>query len=165
LQHEPSRVELSPRERRAFLWAKLHSLTGIVPIGAFVVLHLYTNAQALRGQAAFDAAVARSGRLPFLLGAEAFGLWLPLAYHALYGLRRVWRSRPQLGAYPFARNWAYLGQRVTGVAALLFVAWHLSELRVPVLLGQTNRSDHFQELCARLGSTGALGVPWFSLAF
>jgi succinate dehydrogenase/fumarate reductase cytochrome b subunit (b558 family) len=165
LQHEQSRVELSPRERRAFLLAKLHSLTGLVPVGTFVVLHLYTNAQALGGQAAFDAAVGRSNRLPFPLAVEVLGLWLPLAYHALYGLHRVLGSRPQLGAYPFARNWAYFGQRLTGVVALLFVAWHLWQLRVQVLLGQMNRSDYFQELCSRLGGTGTLGVPWFALGF
>jgi succinate dehydrogenase/fumarate reductase cytochrome b subunit (b558 family) len=165
LQHEQSRVELSPRERRAFLLAKLHSLTGVLPVGTFVVLHLYTNAQALGGQAAFDAALVRSNRLPFPLGVEVLGLWLPLAYHALYGLHRVWRSRPRLGAYPFARNWAYFGQRLTGVVVLWFVAWHLWQFRLQVLLGRMNRSDYFQELCARLGGTGAFGVPWFALGF
>jgi succinate dehydrogenase/fumarate reductase cytochrome b subunit (b558 family) len=165
LQHDPSRVDPSPRERRAFLLAKLHSLTGVLPVGTFVVLHFYTNAQALSGQAAFDAAVGRGSRLPFWLGIELFGLWLPLGFHAFYGIRRALRSRPNLLSYPFQRNWAYLGQRLSGALVLVFVAWHLWQFRLQVLLGQMNRSDYFQELCASLGTIGVLGVPWRALAF
>jgi succinate dehydrogenase / fumarate reductase cytochrome b subunit len=32
-----------------FFWRRFHSLTGIVPVGAFLIEHLASNAAALRG--------------------------------------------------------------------------------------------------------------------
>ncbi len=165
MQQQQSRAQLLPGERRAFLLGKLHSFTGLVPAGLFVVLHLFTNVQALRGQAAFDAALDRSVRLPMLFVFELVGLWVPLLFHGLYGLYRTLRCRPNLRAYPFSRHWAYVTQRLTGVLVLLFLGWHLWQLRLAVLRGQMNRSDYFVELCSRLAATGALGAPWIALAF
>ena len=38
-------------------------------------------------------------------------------------------------AYPLARNWFYMMQRVTGLIALVFIALHLWEFRIAKLLG------------------------------
>ncbi|MFC1641851.1 succinate dehydrogenase [Myxococcota bacterium] len=144
---------------------QLHSLTGLVPASAFVVLHLATGAQSLRGQQAFDTAVARTSELPFWPAAELLGLFVPLAYHIGFGACRVVRSRPNFLAYPWSRNWAYLGQRLSGAALLVFLCLHLWQFRLQVALGQMNRSDYFSELCARLASTGTGGAPWVAIGF
>ena len=44
-----------------FALKRLHSLTGVVPIGLFLLEHLYTNARALQGAAAFDTAATKEG--------------------------------------------------------------------------------------------------------
>ena len=41
----------------SFLWRKLHSLLGIVPLGAFLLEHLLSNFEALKGPAAYGAQV------------------------------------------------------------------------------------------------------------
>lgn len=147
------------------MWDRVHSLTGVIPAGAFVVLHLATNAQALRGPLAFDTAVNRAARLPLLSVFELLGLWLPLLFHGSYGLYRLRRGRPNLAAYPLPCNWAYVTQRVTGMFLLIFLTLHLGQFRLEVLWGNLNRSDYFQQLCARLGGTGVLGVPWLAVFF
>src|SRR5204862_336824 len=52
-------------DRTYFTLKRLHSLSGVVPIGLFLLEHLYTNARSLQGPAAFDAAVADLARLAF----------------------------------------------------------------------------------------------------
>jgi succinate dehydrogenase / fumarate reductase, cytochrome b subunit len=41
-------------ERNEFLLRRLHSLSGIVPVGAYMVVHLLTNASVLDGAATFQ---------------------------------------------------------------------------------------------------------------
>src|SRR3984957_19446472 len=70
----------------SFLWRKLHSLLGIVPIGAFLIEHLVSNFEALKGPAAYAAQVKFLNGLPFARVLEWTFIFLPLLYHALYGV-------------------------------------------------------------------------------
>ncbi len=40
-------------EGTSYIWRKLHSLLGIVPIGAFLLEHLLSNFEALKGPLAY----------------------------------------------------------------------------------------------------------------
>lgn len=151
-----SAIEPSARERRAFVWKKLHSLTGVVPIGAFLVLHLWANAHALQGQGAFDAAMGGAAMHPHTLLFELLGVALPLAFHALYGLGVLWRGRPRLRGHRSARYSAYVLQRVTGLMVLAFVVYHVYELRLAPTAPAP--ADRFPGLC-ELFSSGVGGVP------
>ena len=53
-QHEPSR---SFFYRNQFLIYRLFSLSGLIPVGAFLVVHLLTNASVLGGAGAFQSRV------------------------------------------------------------------------------------------------------------
>ena len=44
-------------ERNEFLLRRLHSLSGIVPVGAYMVIHLITNASVLDSPATFQRSV------------------------------------------------------------------------------------------------------------
>lgn len=149
--------------RRRFVLRKLHSLSGLVPVGVFMLVHLWTNAKALRGQSAFDEAVGEINHLPFLPVLEA-GILLPLAFHAGYGIKLALEARPNVGAYPSARNWMYTLQRVTGIVALFFILFHLWEFRVQKALGAMPISAFYPTLCAHLSSTVA-GVPLVALVY
>src|SRR5215813_4977979 len=70
----------------SFLLRKLHSLSGIVPIGAFLVEHLVSNFEALKGPAAYAAQVKFLNGLPFVRVLEWAFIFLPLLYHGLYGV-------------------------------------------------------------------------------
>ncbi len=117
------------RSRASFVLRRAHSLAGVVPLGIFLVEHLWTNASALYGRASFDRAVERVQRLPALLWLEALGIGLPLCFHALYGVFLARNARPNVGRYPFTANWLFLLQRASGVLAFAFVLVHLWQFR------------------------------------
>jgi succinate dehydrogenase/fumarate reductase cytochrome b subunit (b558 family) len=153
------------RARRAFLLRKLHSLTGVLPVGAFLCEHLWTNASALRGRGSFDEAVGQIQAMPGLPAIEIFGILLPLAFHAGYGVVLALRARPNVQRYAFTRNWLFLLQRITGVVALLFLLVHLWEFRVQKWLFGMDALAFYDRLGAHLSSTGPGGVPWMSVLY
>ncbi len=150
--------------RRRFLMKKLHSLSGVVPVGLFMVFHLWTNARALNGQASFDSGVEQIQEMPFLPVLEFGLILLPLAFHALYGVKLAFEARPNVGNYPFNRNWMFLAQRVTGVAAFAFLIWHLYEFWFQKWTGNLEPAGFYPELCESLSATRA-GVPLNALAY
>lgn len=108
-----------------FLWRKLHSLTGIIPLGIFLFVHLYINSFALKSADAFNEAAAFMAKLPYLIIIELVVIFIPLIYHAVYGIAITWQSEPNNIAYPWWRNLLYLIQRITGVITLIFVIYHV----------------------------------------
>ncbi|MBI4705744.1 MAG: succinate dehydrogenase [Deltaproteobacteria bacterium] len=158
----PSRPP-SDTSRAALLLRKAHSLAGVLPVGVFIVCHLWANAKALQGQDAFDGAVQTIWRLPYLPVLE-LAVLLPLAYHAAYGLTLVVRARYNVGRYPLSRNWMFALQRASGVLALAFIGFHLYGYWLPLRLGRTAAEDLYPMLCAGLSSARA-GVPLVGLAY
>lgn len=112
-----------------FTLKRLHSLTGVVPIGLFLLEHLYTNARALQGPAAFDGAAAELARLPFVVVIEALGIWLPIAFHMVLGVLIATTSQANLGKHGYARNWQYTLQRVSGLVLVFYIIYHMWALR------------------------------------
>jgi len=116
-------------QRHYFLLRRLHSLSGIVPVGIFVIFHLFTNMQLARGGEVFQHEVEFIHDLPALLMLEV-GLWLGIGFHAALGLVYTFRGdRPNVDRYPHADNWRYTLQRVTGILALIFIFLHIATLR------------------------------------
>jgi succinate dehydrogenase / fumarate reductase cytochrome b subunit len=113
----------------SFFWRKLHSLTGIVPVGVFLLEHFVSNAEALNGPAAYAAQVKFLNSLPFRTALEWIGVFIPLAFHGLYGLYIWWRGESNVKDYPWAGNWGYAIQRYTGILAFVYIAWHVYSLR------------------------------------
>ncbi|HEX4577387.1 MAG TPA: succinate dehydrogenase, partial [Edaphobacter sp.] len=109
----------------SFFWHKLHSLTGIVPIGAFLVEHIVSNYETVNGPLAYAQQVKFLNSLPLVRVLEWTFIFIPLAYHALYGLFITVRGRVNVNVYPWASNWMYLSQRVTGIIALLYIIQHV----------------------------------------
>ena len=89
----------------SFLWRKLHSLLGIIPIGAFFVEHLLSNFEALKGPTAYAAQVKFLNALPLVRVLEWTFIFIPIAYHALYGLYIWFRGKSNVVYYPWAGNW------------------------------------------------------------
>ncbi len=115
-----------------FLARRLHSLSGVIPIGAFLLEHLYTNFHAVAGPAAFNEAVKGIQDMlpgPLLPLAELFLIGLPIAFHALYGIHIAYTAKSNVLSYSYVRNWNYLLQRVTGIILLLFITAHVLTMR------------------------------------
>jgi len=109
----------------SFLWRRLHSLSGIVPIGAFLVEHIISNFEALNGPLAYAQQVKFLNSLPLVRVLEWAFIFIPLAFHALYGVFIAFRGRANVNVYPWAGNWMYLMQRITGLIALGYIVQHV----------------------------------------
>ncbi len=150
--------------RRAFLLRKLHSLSGVLPVGVFLLEHLWTNGKVLAGQQSFETAVLRIQALPLLPVIEVVGIFVPLAFHALFGAYIAWAGQPNVLRYNYPRNWLYSLQRASGVVALTFIAWHLYEYRLQKWLFGMQPESFYDVLTAHLSST-VWGVPLLALVY
>ncbi len=152
----------SVQTRRALL-ARAFSLSGVLPLGAFLVVHVGTNLQALRGERAFDAAVRAEHRLPGLPVLEALLVFAPLILHGGYGVWLVATGRSVREPSPYPRA-LRLALRVTGVVALAFLALHLPELRFRGG-AQTADGGVLLTILATDLSSMQHGVPWRAVAY
>lgn len=118
-----------------FVLRKLHQLTGIVPLGVFFLVHMYTNSTAMSGARVFNEHVEDIHHMPYLIFIEIFGIFLPLAYHSVYGIIISRETRPNLGSYPYARNWFYFVQRLTGAFLFFFLLFHILNFRFGMIPG------------------------------
>ena len=126
---------------REFLNRRLHSLLGIIPVGVFVTQHLVVNHFATKGAESFNNAANFMANLPFRYLLEVFIIFLPLLYHAVYGLYIAYTAKNNASRYGFFRNWMFLLQRVTGVITLIFVVWHVWETRLAAQFGAAVNFD------------------------
>jgi succinate dehydrogenase / fumarate reductase cytochrome b subunit len=113
----------------SFLWRKLHSLLGVIPIGAFFLEHLLSNFEALKGPIAYGAQVKFLNGLPLVRVLEWTFIFLPILYHAVYGVWIWLRGKSNVVYYPWAGNWMYVAQRYTGLIAFVYIAQHLYRQR------------------------------------
>jgi succinate dehydrogenase / fumarate reductase, cytochrome b subunit len=114
----------------SFLLRRLHSLSGIVPVGAFLLEHFISNAFATNGPDAYIKQVKFLTGLPFAIWLEIFGIYIPILFHALYGTYIWWRGDNNSSDYPWMGNWMYTLQRWTGIVAFAYMAWHVYTMRL-----------------------------------
>ena len=116
-------------ERHQFLIYRLFSLAGIVPVGAFLVVHLLTNSSVLGGAESFQSRVDLIHSLgPLLVPVEVAFIFLPILFHAVVGFLIIANGMPNVGSYPYSGNVRYTLQRVTGMIAFAFIVWHVIHL-------------------------------------
>jgi len=108
----------------SFVLHKLHSLSGVFPIGLFMVQHLVANSYSLRGEKEFNTVVSAFGYLPFVAVLEWGIVLLPIIFHSVYGFMITAEMRANGLTYNYGRNWLYLLQRVSGVLAFFYIAFH-----------------------------------------
>jgi succinate dehydrogenase / fumarate reductase cytochrome b subunit len=114
----------------SFLLRRLHSLSGIIPVGAFLFEHiLISNSSATGGPAAYARQVRFLASLPLVPVLELFGIWLPILFHALYGFYIWYRGEVNVGDYPWTGNWMYTAQRWSGAIAFAYIVWHTWTMR------------------------------------
>jgi succinate dehydrogenase / fumarate reductase cytochrome b subunit len=112
--------------RNEFLIRRLHSLSGLIPVGAYMVVHLLTNASVLESATTFQKNVysihALGRLLPFV---EWTFILIPILFHAILGVVIIRGGLPNHDRYPYRNNIRYTLQRVTGMIAFAFIAWHV----------------------------------------
>lgn len=125
---------------KTFLLRKLHQLSGIIPLGAFLLEHFYTNSKAMTGASDFNKAVSDLQSIPFVLFIEIGGIFIPLIYHAVYGMVITVEARPNNLHYPYSRNWYYTIQRLTGIILFFFILFHVLNFRFGLIPGLNTES-------------------------
>ncbi|HEU4962976.1 MAG TPA: succinate dehydrogenase cytochrome b558 subunit [Bacilli bacterium] len=110
---------------REFLFRRMHSLLGVVPVTLFLFFHLFTNASATVGEAAFNERVEGIESLPFLAIIEFVFIFLPLLYHGVYGMYVAYTSGYNASRYSWFRNVMFTLQRISGVITFIFIIYHL----------------------------------------
>lgn len=138
-------------------------MSGVLPLGVFLVAHLAINARVLRGDAAFDTDIQALERIPALAWIEALFVFAPLLFHAGLGMWLVFarRSLAPVSPYPLAVRRAV---RATGVIAVAFLFMHLPELRFR-MPGERLGGGELATLLAQDLSSTSHGVPWRGVAY
>jgi succinate dehydrogenase / fumarate reductase, cytochrome b subunit len=116
-------TETQPDTR--YLLRKLHSLTGIIPVGAFLAEHFWSNSAALVSPEKYNAVSQELQTIPFRLIVEWGAIFLPMLFHGGYGIYIWLRGKSNVSAYPWVGNWLYTSQRYTGLVAFAYIGWHL----------------------------------------
>lgn len=114
--------------KHEFLIRRLHSLSGLVPIGGYMCIHLLTNAMVLRGTEAFQKPVDNIHSLPALPLIEWSCIFLPIIFHAVVGVWIVRSGTSNTSNYPLPGNIRYTLQRATAWIALFFIFYHVFQL-------------------------------------
>lgn len=122
-------------EKSQYVWRKVHSLTGIVPLGMYLCMHLFLNSFVLFGKGSFVDGIALLHRMPYLPVLEWGMIYIPLAIHVVLGTIMILEARYNTVRYGYSRNWWFLFQRVSAVLVLAFIVWHVYTTRVQLMLG------------------------------
>jgi len=133
-------------ERHDFLLRRLHSFSGIIPIGLFLIAHLTTNSSVVwglidprsqeragelghAGVASFQHDVDFiNNSVPFLILIE-ISLWLAIGFHSVYGFYIASTGKSNVRRYDYQGNWRYTLQRISGYVGILFILYHVATLR------------------------------------
>ena len=100
---------------------RMHSLSGIFPIGIFMVFHLFANSVSIFSADNYNLIINFLRSLPFVELIEWLGIFLPIIFHATYGIIIYTTAKPNQLKYSYSENWRYIFQRLTGVIALVYI--------------------------------------------
>ena len=111
--------------RVGYFLDKLHSLSGLIPIGAYLVEHFFENSYALVSPEKYDFICQKLETVPWRIPIEFLFIWAPILFHGGYGLYIWWSGKSNAMGHPWMANWMYVLQRWTGILAFLFIGYHV----------------------------------------
>lgn len=142
-----------------FWLRRLHSLSGVFPIGAFLLEHMFSNAFILRGPEAYNGVIETLSGLPYVLWLEVLFIYLPILFHAFYGFYVMFTGKSNLVWYPYPGNFLYMLQRWSGILTFIYVFYHAYHTRGVNLLYGTEVSFERMQLLMQTP-----WVFWFYIA-
>ena len=114
-----------------YLFLKLHSLTGILPIGAFLVIHICINSLRTVGVWPYQISIDAINNLPFLIVIEICFIYVPLIFHSVMGFYIARLAKINVHHYRYPRNGLYTLQRLSGAVVFVFLVYHVGTTFVP----------------------------------
>ncbi|HUB08826.1 MAG TPA: succinate dehydrogenase [Myxococcales bacterium] len=131
---------------RSYLFSKLGSFIGLVPLGVWTTIHLWNNLAAFAGARAWNENVTHHpNRIGELFGLSALVLFI--LWHTVWGLSRMKASSPN--GQPYLGNWRWWLQRISAVGLLLFLGAHLYLAKLEPLM-KTGRPETFEDIAAHM---------------
>src|SRR5207247_10814968 len=115
---------------RQFFWKRMHSLSGVVPVGLFLILHFYSASFSVKGPQAFNHRLETVKAMPWMLPVEIFLIYLPILFHGILGVILSIRAKYNLLTYRYFNNLRFVLQRISGVGLFLFVGAHVYKTRI-----------------------------------
>lgn len=89
-------------------------------------VHLAVNASVLSGASTFQKNVYQIHSLEdALVFVEWTFIFIPILFHAIFGVVIIRSGLPNTGAYAYGSNIRYTLQRATGMIAFVFIMWHV----------------------------------------
>ena len=116
-------------QKHEFLIRRVHSLSGLIPVGAYMCVHLLTNSLTGWGVEPFQNAVYQIHSLGPVLPLIEWGfIFLPILFHGILGVVIIRSGRSNVKHYGYSANWRYAMQRASGMVALIFIFAHVFHL-------------------------------------
>jgi succinate dehydrogenase / fumarate reductase cytochrome b subunit len=151
----------SAKDRYYFLLRRLHSLTGLVPVGAYLVVHLITNSTILAGREPFQFMVDQIHQLAkagLLFAVEMTFIFIPLAFHAVFGVVIMLSADMNAREYRYGPNIRYTLQRWTGMIAFVFIMFHVWQFH---WMGKPFGGGSFDPHDAPFSTAQAIQASWW----
>ena len=127
-----------------FLLRRIHSLTGVVPVGLFLVYHLYLQLFLHYGAEIYNNEVNSFYDSPLATWALVIVVYIPLLFHSLLGVLLVFENKIQ-PSYTYFSHLLYWLQRISGIGVLLFIIAHVWNTKLGPWIAGT-WGTHFEHL-------------------
>lgn len=105
-----------------------------MPVGYYMAQHLTLNTFSLAGPEKFNGVINFFEGMPkhFLLATEVLMIWIPLLFHAVYGLFIISRAENNYFTtkYKWSQNRMYFLQRLSGILVFAFLIYHVCSTTV-----------------------------------
>ncbi len=114
----------------AFYLKRLMSITGLLPVGGFLVQHIFSNSYIFNSPQVFNEHSEFLLSFPRVVLIELALIYFPIFLHAALGIVIVYKSQNNFAQYGFFRNWMFFFQRLTGLVALIYIIVHSYTTRI-----------------------------------
>lgn len=143
---QPAAVTAPSSASSSFWFARIGSLLAVLPLSVWTIHHVWENLSAFKGAETWEREVTHYDN-PFTFLVTLIIVLLPLLIHTVWGIGRLFSSRPNLGTYRTFGNLKYVLQRLAAVGVLLFLGAHIWQafLHPRLVLGHPER---FQDIAA-----------------
>ncbi len=128
----------------SFLRGRVASFLAVAPLGVWTVNHLWNNLSAFRGGKAWEESVTDYSH-PVAQMFTGILVLVPLMLHTVWGIGRLFSSRPNVGHYPMWENVKYLVQRLSAIGVLFFLAAHIFKAMIEPRL-RTGHGERFEDI-------------------
>lgn len=147
--------------RENFVLHKLHSLSGIIPVGFYMIQHLTLNSFTLAGVDKYNGVIDFFEALPkhILILLEVCVIWIPLLFHSVYGMFIYGRAKSNFVGtrYGWSENRMYWLQRVSGVVIFFFLCYHTATTTIAKYL--SGHADDLKYAGMHASLSAFFGIP------